>query len=189
VVLQQNVAAGKTPAGTHVRADLVIGTPVNGKVIPRNAVLSGEVVESKARSASDPSRLSIRMDSAQWKDGSAALQLYVTSWYYPVSLDSGPNLQYGPEQSAQSTWNGMGQYPDPNARAYKPFPAAADTDEGSRASAPSSVTSKRPMAMKNVELERDRAGGITLVSRRSNLKLDKLTTYILAGEDAPPAAK
>ena len=190
VVLQQNVAAGKTPVGTHVQGDLVIGTLFNGKVIPRNAVLSGEVVESKARSASEPSRLSIRMDSARWKDGSATIQVYLTSWYYPVTADTGPNLQYGPEQSAKRTWNGMGQYPDSNSRGYKPFPAAGDTDDGPSAGTPSSVISKRPIAMKNVEFERNRAGGITLVSKRANLKLDKLTTYILASGDAlPPAAE
>ena len=39
--------------------------------------------------------------------------------------------------------------------------------------------------MKNVEFERNSAGAITLRSARSNLKLDAVTTYILAGGDVP----
>ncbi|HXY77470.1 MAG TPA: hypothetical protein VEH47_01545 [Candidatus Acidoferrales bacterium] len=186
VVLQQKVVAGKTPAGTHVRANLVIATLLNGKVIPRNAVLSGEVIESQAKTATQPSRLSLRMDAAQWKNGSAAIQAYLISWYYPVTLDGGPALQYGPEQSPIKTWNGMGQYPDPNSPAYKPFPSSAETDKAPPTpNTPSSVISRRPVAMKNVEFERNSAGAITLRSARSNLKLDAVTTYILAGGDVP----
>jgi len=186
VLLQQKVVAGKTPVGTHVRANLVIATLVNGKVIPRNAVLSGEVIESQAKSAGEPSRLSLRMDSAQWKDGSATIEFYLTSWYYPVTMEAGPNLQYGPEQSARSTWNGMGQFPDPNSRIYRPFPSAADTDnDPSAIGIPSPMISGRPVAMRDVGFKRSSGGGIALVSKRTNLKLDTLTTYILTGGDVP----
>jgi len=188
VVLQQSIIAGKTPPGTRVQASLVVGTLLNGKVVPRNAVLSGQIIESVAKAANAPARLSIRMDSAQWKDGSAPLQAYLTLRYYPVTQDSGPDLQYGPEQPAKATWNGMGQYPDRSSHTYKPFPSGSDADkDASPPSAP--VTSKQPTAMKNVESERNSTGGITLVSNRSNLKLDKVTTYIFATGDVPGTAK
>jgi len=77
----------------------------------------------------------------------------------------------------------MGQYPD-NSPGYKPFPSSADTDKDPSATAPgnipSSVISKRATAMKDVECQRDSGGGVTLVGKRSNLKLDNLTTYIFA---------
>jgi hypothetical protein len=190
VVMQQNIVAGKTPPGTRVQANLVVGTLLNGKVIPRNAVLSGQVIESQAKTANGPARLSIRMDSAQWKNGSAATQVYLTSWFYPVILNAGQNLQYGPEQSAKKTWNGMGQYPDSNSRAYKPFPTAADADKGTAPDTSASTISKHATAMKNVESQRSSGGGITLVSNHSNLKLDKATTYVFASGDAlPPELK
>src|SRR5580658_1655237 len=50
VVMQQSVVAGKTPVGTKVRAKLEVATPVNGRVVPRKAVLSGEVLESRGKS-------------------------------------------------------------------------------------------------------------------------------------------
>jgi len=183
VVLQHKVVAGKTSPGTHVQANLVVATLLNGKVIPRNAVLSGEVIESKAKTSSEPSRLSIRMDSAQWKNGSAPVQVYLTPRFYPVTLDAGPNLQYGPEQSAKRSWNGMGEYPS-DSPTYKPFPNATDTAKSpSSPTAPSPVVSQRPVNMKDVACQRDSAGVVTLVGNRSNIKLDNLTTYVFGSSD------
>jgi len=183
IVMQQKVVAGKTPAGTQIKANVVIATLMNGKVIPRNAVLSGEVIESQARSSSNPSRLSILMDSIQWKNGSAAIHVYLTPWYYPIVFDAGPDLRYGPEQTPQRTWNGMGQYPVPNSPAYRPFPAAADSGSQPSSDTPSSVIAKQPSSMKDVECHRDPSGRITLIGSHSNLKLDNLTTYIFASSD------
>jgi hypothetical protein len=39
--------------------------------------------------------------------------------------------------------------------------------------------------MKNVEPARNKDGGITLVSKSGNIKLDKDTAYILAGNPLP----
>jgi hypothetical protein len=174
--LQQKVIAGKTLPGTHVQANLVIATLLNGKVIPRNAVLSGEVIESKEKTSNEPARLSIRMDSAQWKGGSSAVQLYLTSWYYPIRTDEGPNLQYGPEMSDKAKWNGMGEYPT-NSR-YQPFPSDADKSHDHPASASSAAMSNLRVPMKDVELEQDNGGVVTLVGKRSNIKLDKVTAYL-----------
>ena len=83
IVLRQTVEAGKTAVGTKVEARLVMATMINGAVLPRGAVISGEVTESVAKSNNSPSRLAIRMDSAQWKNGEAKFKVYLTAWYYP----------------------------------------------------------------------------------------------------------
>ena len=82
--MQEKVAAGITKVGTTVHAKLTISTLVHGTVVPRDAVLSGEVTESEAKSADAPSKLGIRMDLAQWKNGSLPIKVYLTEWYYPL---------------------------------------------------------------------------------------------------------
>lgn len=189
VVMQQNVAAGKTPVGTKIQAKLGVATLTNGTVIPRNAVFSGEVTESVAKTKADPSRLAIRMDSVQWKDGTATVKLFLTAWYYPPQDMTGQDLQYGPQEPANRTWNGQGQYPDPNSKVYKPFPGS-DSDKGSSVpDTPNSATSNRRILMKDVESVKSNSGDLELVSKHANIKLDKLTTYVLAADDLVPAKK
>jgi hypothetical protein len=180
VVLQQSVTAGKTPPGTKIQAKLWIATLLDGKVIPRNAVFSGEVIESVAKTKTDPSRIAVRMDSVEWKGGSAELKVYLTAWYYPPRTASGQDLQYGPQQPANRTWNGEGQYPDPNSKVYKPFPGS-DSGQGSAVpDTPTATTSNHRILMVDIESASGSDGAIALVSKRTNIKLDKLTTYVLA---------
>jgi hypothetical protein len=179
MVLESNVVAGKTVVGTKIHARLSVATLEEGTVIPRNALFTGEVIESKAKTASEASRIAIRMDSAQWKNGSAAVKLYLTAWYYPAVAEAGQNLQYGPTQPANRTWNGQGQYPDPNSKSYKPFPGGDSDSNVSNPDAPSSVTSNHRVAMTNVELERSSDGTIAIVSHKANL---------LASGDLPAAS-
>ena len=187
VTLQQTITSGKTPVGTKVQAKLAIATLVNGTVIPRNAVLIGEVIASVAKSATNPARLAVRMDSARWKNGSAEIKAYLTRWYYPLKDESGQNLQYGPTQSPKSSWDGKGQYPDQNSPAYKPFPGSDSQRPSSVPETPSSTTSNHRVLMKDVESAADNDGTLAIVSKRSNIKLDKLTTYVLAAGDLPSA--
>ncbi len=187
VVMRQNVTAGKTPAGTKVRAQLQVATLVDGTVIPRNAIFSGEVIESAAKTATEPSRVAIRMDAAQWKKGSAPLKVYLTAWYYPARDETGQDLEYGPQQPANRTWNGQGQYPDPNSKVYKPFPGSDSDKDASVPDTPSSSISNRRVRMKDVETQSSNDGAITIVCNRANLKLDKLTTYVFAGGELTPA--
>ena len=191
MLFQQNVLAGKTPVGTKVQAKLAASTLVNGKVVPRNATFFGEVVESVGKTASAASRLALRMDSVQWKGGLISTKVYLTPWYYPTIYTTGAqSLQYGPEQPPSGrTWNGMGQYPDPNSPVYRPFPNAASDTAGSVPDTSSSTTSHHRVLMNKVQWERDNNGALALVSKNSNIKLDKLTTYVLASGDlpAPPA--
>jgi hypothetical protein len=187
VVLQQNVETGKTQVGTKIQAKLAVATLVNGMVIPQNATLSGLVIESVAKTAADPARLAIRMESLEWKNGSASIKAYLTPWYYPKAIQMGQSLQYGPLEPPSKTWNGAGQYPSADSRVYQPFPGSdSDKSAGSVPDTPSSTTSNRPVLMKNVGTAPSLDGGIALVSEHANLKLDKLTTYVLAAS-GPPA--
>jgi hypothetical protein len=183
VTLQQSVIAGKTAIGSKIQARLGVATLVDGTVIPRNAVFSGEVVESVAKTKTDPSRLSLRMDSVQWKDGSASVKIYLTAWYYPSRDETGQDLRYGPQQPANRTWNGEGQYPDPNSKVYQPFPRGESDKSSSVPDTPNVTLSNHRILMKNVETASGSDGTLTLISQRANLKLDKLTTYVMASGD------
>lgn len=187
VLLEQSVAAGKTQAGTKIQAKLQVATLVAGTVIPRNAVFWGEVVESVAKTKTDPSRMAIRMDSAQWKNGSAPLKIYLTAWYYPARDASGQDLQYGPQEPANRTWNGQGQYPDPNSKSYKPFPGSDSDKDTAVPDTPSAALSNHRVLMKDVVCSNGADGTLALVSKRNNIKLDKITTYVLASGDLVPA--
>jgi hypothetical protein len=193
VTLQQNVTAGATVVGTKIKAKLIVATLVNGVVLPKNAVLSGEVTESKAKSGTDPSHLAIRMDSAEWKNGSAPIKVYLTGWYYPTKISAGQNLTYGPNDTSVSwkTWNGAGAYPDRNAPASQPFPGNdSDRNSGAVPNTPLEVTMDHRVLMKNVESAHNDDGSVVVSSSRSNIKLDKLTTYVFGtGELVSAPAK
>jgi hypothetical protein len=179
VVMQQVVNAGATVVGTKVAAKLVVATLVNGTVVPRAAIFSGEVTESVKRSATDPSRLAIRMDSVQWRTGSAPIEVYLTAWYYPNRVEMGQSLQYAPPDAANSkkNWNGAGAYPDPNSPINQPFPGRdSDKDSKTVPDTPTLITSNHRVPMKNVDSEQNREGALSLTCKRSNIKLDRLTT-------------
>ena len=190
VLLEQNVIAGKTAVGTKIQAKLAVATLVDGAVIPQNALFSGEVVESDAKSSTQPSRLALRIDSEQWKNGSASLKLYLTAWYYPELIQSGQNLRYGAEQPTNRNWNGMGQYPDPNSPMNRPFPSATAPDKNESApDTSSSTTSKYRVPMKDIASAHNGDGVIALISTHANIKLNKATTYVLATGELPSPEK
>jgi hypothetical protein len=172
VNMQQTVAAGKTPVGTKVQAKLAVATLVGGVVVPQDAIFTGEVTESVAKSATDPSRLAIRMDSAQWAKGTARIEVYLTAWYYPVATPADlPDAGNSPKLRTGGAYPGMRNPTSP------PFPGS---DTGP---APASDISKHRVLMKNVESMRNPDGAVTLTSKRLNIKLDKQTTYVLAAGD------
>lgn len=187
VALEQTLVAGKTPVGTKVEGKLVVATFVAGKVMPRDATFSGEVTESSAKTKTDPSRLAIRLDSEQWKDGTASIKVYLTSWYYPAKLEAGQELQYGPQQPASKTWNGQGQYPNENSGIYRPFPGRDSGQSSPVPDTPAAVTSNQRLRIKDVEPAQSNDGGIALISKHSNIKLERLTTYVMIGEEPSPA--
>ena len=189
VIMRQNVAAGTTPAGTKVQAKLAFATLVGRVVVPRDAVLSGEVTESAAVSATGVSRLGIRMDSARWKNGSAPIKVYLTAWFYPMTpLANQDSLYEQPDGGVPTPKHrhGTSTYPYPNTPASEPFPGrGTGTDPVPPPPSPEPGISKHRVLMKDVESTRDNSGTIILTSKRFNIKLDKTTTYVLAGDGLP----
>jgi hypothetical protein len=51
---------------------------------------------------------------------------------------------------------------------------------------PTSGISKHRVLMKDVKSTHNSDGAVTLISTRSNIKIDKLTTYVLATDDLLP---
>jgi hypothetical protein len=188
MIMRQNVTAGKTPVGTEVQAKLVVGTLGDGTVFPKNAIFSGKVIESVAKTSTEPCRLAIRMDTVQWRDGSAAVKIYLTAWIYPTTVATGQDLQYGPEQSQIATWNGKGAYPsDPDSPVVKPFPGGdSNSPSGAVPNTSAAVPVRHRVPMKNVMSGLNDDGAVVIGSTRSDIKLDKLTTYVFAADELLP---
>ena len=185
ITLRQSLEAGKTAVGTKVEARLMMATMMSGGVLPRGAVLWGEVIESLAKADKSPSRLAIRMDSAQWKNGGAKIKVYLTAWYYPPAPMAAPNVSYAPPGDRRN-WGGT----DPTVDTTDPpNPAqrlSRNQDTGMNTEAPASVISGKRTLLKNVSSVSGADGSVVLVSSRSNIKLNKVTTYILASTELLP---
>lgn len=185
--MRQKVVAGTTPVGAKVEATLTIATLVGGKVIPEGATFSGEVVQSSAKSARDPCRLAIRINSVRWKDQSFELKAYLTAWYYPIritaagdSTDDRPTGVHG-EIGAQTGG------PRSSVPYSRPLPPGATPDGSDIPPAPTSTVSDHRVMMKDVDAVHLDDGSLALTSARVNIKLGKSTTYVLATGDLSPA--
>jgi hypothetical protein len=175
VTFQQTVTAGMNAVGTKAQAKLLIATQFNGTVVPAGAVLSGEVVESQAKSATTPSRLAIRMNRVQWKDvGPFEVKLYLTHWYHPfrpIAREEGPAQPY--------------EHGEIGLRAAYPqeqpgrILQEAVSDSGG-------LVSPKLLAIKNVEATSCNDGTVVLTSNKSNIKLDKGIIYVLGVNDLSP---
>jgi len=169
VTMRQNVVAGKTAVGTKVAARLELATLVKGTVIPQGAIFSGEVIESAAKTATEPSRLAIRVDSAQWKKGSASIKAYLTEWYYPPRM--------GVETASLDA-----DEVSPIRKTRRDSMANSPNFPGSPPEPPLGISDKR-ILIKDVEAARRSDGAITLCSKQVNIKLDRSTTYVLATDE------
>jgi hypothetical protein len=185
IIMRQKIAAGKTPVGTKVQAKLAVATLLNGVVLPEDAILTGEVVESVAKSATNASSLSIRMDSAQWTNGVAHIKAYLTAWYYPMVTVADKDLS--PDSTYAATnlkhWNGPGYVPDSSIRLPGRVPNRnSEEDKGPvspTAASPVSSISKRRSLMKDIQTTSHSDGALALTSRQFTIKLDKTTIYML----------
>lgn len=188
VTMRQKVTAGTTPVGTKVQAKLVFATLVGRVVVPEGAILSGEVTESVPKSATDASRLGIRMDSAQWKSGALPIKVYLTAWFYP-RIAPLQDLSPDPREDGAirpRLRRGTGDSTYPNTSTAAPYPApGTGTDPASPPLSLGQGLSKHRALMKNVESARDNDGAITLISKSVNIKLDKDIPYVLAGNPLP----
>jgi len=186
IVLQQTVEAGKTAVGTKVEARLAMATMINGTVLPRGAVISGEVTTSVPKSNNSPSLLGIRMDSAQWKNGEAKFKVYLTAWYYPPAAPMAPpDLSYGPPGDRRN-WGGVNPTVDTTDPPNPAQRLSTQQDNGVNAGAPGSMVSSKRVLMKNMKSVSGADGSVVLVSSRSNIKLNKVTTYVLAINELLP---
>jgi hypothetical protein len=188
VIMRQKVVAGRTLVGTKVQAKLTVATLVNGVVVPQDAILSGRVTESVAKSATNPSRLAIRMDFAQWKSRSVTINVYLTAWYYPLTMLTTRDFEDDPPSVAQPPMRGgKNSSSDSRNPALQPFPVPdpnADKNTGLAPSSAQPTISKHRVLMANIESKRNKNdGAVTLTSKRFNIKLDKQTTYVLAVGD------
>lgn len=174
VTMRQNVVAGKTAVGTKVEARLTMATLVKGTVIPEGAIFSGEVVKSAAKSDADPSQLSIRMDSVQWKNESRPMKVFLTAWYYPLLM--GEEAETKDQEEIMSSPSGN-SFPSQRIPRDK-LPSVARVSENR-------------VLLKDIESKRADDGTITLTSTKSSIKLDKGTMYVLSPGDlgAHPPAK
>jgi hypothetical protein len=180
LTLQQSIESGKTQIGTKVQAKLAAGTLFQGTVIPRNAVFSGVVIESTAKSGKEPAKLAIRMETAEWKDNSTSLKAYLVPLYYAPTA---PSVQGPPAESpdpGSRTMNGAGQS---DSRMSQPFPGG-DSQTSQSAIPDIPTASNRPVQMKNVTLALADEGGAALLSEHWNIKLNKQTTYVFAGSES-----
>lgn len=183
LVLQQSIESGKATIGTKVQAKLAVATMFEGTVIPRNALFSGVVIESTLKSANEPAKLAIRMETAEWKHGSTSITAYLLPLYYPAMTQSLPNFGDSPQQSGPNTPDGTGQPSSSESPMRHPsFP----TDESQSAIPEVSTSSNRPVQIKNVAVALADEGGAALVSEHGNIKLFKLTTYVFAAREARP---
>jgi hypothetical protein len=186
VIMRQKVAAGKTPVGTKIQAKLAVATLLNGVVLPEDAILTGEVIESVAKSATKPSSLAIRMDSAQWANGVAHIKAYLTAWYYPLVTAAADEDHSGDPTYAATNlkhWNGPGYIPDSSIRLSQRVPNR-DTEEDKGPTAPPTATpvstiSKRRTLMKDIQTTSHSDGALALTSKQSTIKLDKTTIYMV----------
>jgi hypothetical protein len=195
LTMRQKITAGADPVGTKVQAKLTVSTLVHGTVIPRNAVISGEITESVAKSAGAPSKLGIRMDMAQWKNGSLAIKVYLTEWRYDMKMslsndeaqgDSAYHGRLGPAADLPSLPRSpMGGGPISAENNPPSIPPAPDPSPSPTATA--SHARAHRVRMRDVEVDQLADGSIVITSKKSNLKLGNHTTYVFAGYDpAPP---
>jgi hypothetical protein len=157
VTMRESLVAGKTAVGTKVETKLTMATLLNRVVIPEGAILSGEVIESRSMSGGELSRLAIRVDLAKWKDGSTPLKAYLTAWYYPPPPMNVEEVgsSHGPVGGFNFPRRPVDEAPEPTVNRTK---------------------------LKDIEMERLPDGRISLTSSHSDIKLDKVTVYVLAVE-------
>ena len=184
LTLQQSIESGKAKIGTKVQARLAIATLFRGTVIPRNALFTGVVIESDAKSAKDPAKIAIRMETAEWKGGSTSLTAYLLPLSYATTVQAAQGPRGESQDPSSRSTNDAGQ--DANSPMRQQFPTN-DSQAAQEAIPEAPTISSRPAQLKNVTLAPSDEGGAALVSERANIKLNKQTTYVFAAVE--PANK
>jgi hypothetical protein len=184
--LRSKIVAGSTAVGTQVHAKLTMATLVDGVVIPQDAVLTGRIEQSVAKTAESPSLLKIKFESAHWKKEKVDLNLYLAGCYYPIEFNnpseaSGVHGEFGasvggvPPNSLPRSASGISGTGMPSldaSRQNDPYP-------DQRPGIVFSEVSKHWVRLEKVETIAENDGSLKLTSSDRNLKLDKGTVYLL----------
>jgi hypothetical protein len=193
--LQAKVVAGSTPVGAEVRAKLAMATLLDGVVIPQDALISGHVEQSVAKTSDAPAILKIRFDSARWKKGSAPLNLYLAGCYYPIEFRGLGDNPSGIHGEVGVTMGGARPDTFPRTNGGMPNSGGMTTMDASR---PDTYPDPRPQVgvsevskhwvrLEKVDTVVAADGSLQITSNERNLKLDKGTIYLLRNASAPPA--
>jgi hypothetical protein len=189
IELLQKVVAGSTAVETPVRGKLTIATLAGGAVIPEGAIITGKVEESVAKTADSPSRLKIKFASAHWKNGDAALALYLAGSYYPLEITTQRNDESGFHGEAGVTMGGMSPSM-PRSPSGVPTADASrnnDTIPDPQQTITTSEISKHWVRIKGIDTAVGADGSLEITSKERNIKLDKGVTYSIQGDSAHPA--
>jgi hypothetical protein len=194
--LQSKVVAGSTAVGTEVRAKLTLATLVAGVVIPEEAIISGRVEQSVARTKDAPSLLKIKFDSAHWKKGSLPLDLYLVSCYYPLEFNTAaadnPPGVHGDIGITMGSAPAPGSLPRSNGGLPSNGTPSMDASHQDnfpdpRGNVSLSEVAKHWVRMEKVETAPSPDGGLQMTSTDRNIKLDKNTIYLLRNSPTMPA--
>lgn len=183
VTMRQNITAGKTAVGTKVEAKLTIGTLVNGTVVPVDAIFSGEVIESAEKSSTAPCRLAVGFDTVRWKGGSTPIKVYLTAWYFPITLGSPNDLSSDASKGIHGEVGIQKTVTHQSGQSSSPFPSGPPDDGPDAPPVPGSNVSSHRVVMKGVVSKKAENGTVVITSSRFNIKIDKSTTYVLANGD------
>jgi len=96
-----------------------------------------------------------------------------------------PYLSYGPPGDRRN-WGGVNPTVDTTDPPNPAQQLSTQQDNGVNVDAPASVTSKGRGLMKYVKSASGADGSVVLVSSHSNIKLNKVTTYVLAINELLP---
>ena len=106
-----------------------------------------------------------------------------------VVLSAGADGPSGPllwTAGRQRNWGGVNPTVDTTDPPNPAQRLSTQQDNGVNADAPGSIISSKRVLMKNVKSASGADGSVVLVSSRSNIKLNKVTTYVLAINELLP---
>ena len=108
------------------------------------------MIESVADTSTEPSRLATCMDSVQWRDGSAAVKIYLTAWIYPTTVATGQDLPIRTAAVSGRDLERRRRVSRSEFTVVKPFPGGDSKDSDAVPNTTSAVTLRRPVPMKGV---------------------------------------
>jgi hypothetical protein len=165
-VLNKTIRAEKVKPGDEVRLDLVEAILVgHGLVMPEGTHLYGHVLESEPVTASSGSRLSIKVERAEWRHQQLLLHAFISGLgVRKMNLGS-----TDPQCDASSMMS---------ERAKRRVPTSPSQPDCSSRGVDQSV-SMRDYSLQKLQIRTRRDGSTTLISREENIHLPGGTLIML----------